>query len=113
MLCRTISIQVATIIFTTRLKKELAFLGQSAEDLSNILSSLGQGVKIPVAVAPLVIRGFEVAIRDGLYVALAFAVLSLLFAMALPWPRLKGGITDHRQSDELENNHASIEDSNQ
>jgi hypothetical protein len=103
------SVQIATIVFTTRLKTELSFLGKTADEISGLLGDLGAGVNIPPGAIPLVIRAYSLSIRAGLYVALVFACISLAFAIALPWPRLKGGITDHRRSGELENNHASTD----
>jgi hypothetical protein len=111
---RTISVQVATIIFTSRLKRDLSSFGQSAEDLSTLLGEgLGTSNKIPAAAAHVVLRAYQASIRDGLIVAIVFAALSLMFAVALPWPRLKGGITDQgQQDDELEINHVSLESDN-
>jgi len=82
----------------------LSSLGQKAEDISTLLGKGTTALK-----EPMVLRAFQLAIRDGLVVAVVFAAISLMFAMALPWPRLKGGITDHRKRDRggVENNEIS------
>lgn len=107
MSCRTISVQVATIVFTSRLKTEILSLGLNANDISNLLGDLGASTRVPAEAEAIVLHAYQVSIRDGLVVAIVFAAMSLVFAMALPWPRLKGGITDHRQVFELENNSIS------
>jgi hypothetical protein len=105
---RTISVQIATIIFTSRLKKELSSLGQNADDIASLIGNgVVTGDEVPTVDASLLIQAYQRAIRDGLVVAVVFAAFALLFAVALPWPRLKGGITHQRQGEGLENNGVS------
>lgn len=87
---------MATAIFTHSLRKELMGVPSlTPEELGAILSGQ-RAVTLPLSpIAQLgVIIAFSRAIRTGLILANVWAALAFLFSTVLPWPRLKGGITD-------------------
>ena len=86
---------MASAIFTNSLRKELTGLPLTSSELQAILG--GQAaLTLPLspAVQVGVVIAFSRAIRTGLILANVWAALAFLFATVLPWPRLKGGITD-------------------
>src|SRR4051812_19018579 len=93
---RALAVQLATIIFTSRLKQELTKIlppsGNSARD-APVRRELGAGISIPADITPEIQSAYDKSIKSGLALAIAFAALGLVFALALPWPKLKGGTT--------------------
>ena len=86
--------QLATIIFTNRLHHSLTGLGIPPSNLYDLFA--GVRTSISIETTDGLKRGYVDSIHKALYLAVAWAGIALAFALLLPWPRLKDGVTCRR-----------------
>lgn len=103
-----VSVQVAAAIFTSKLTSEIEALPFPRDVLIALVQGAAPGAsagldgqQLPEDAKKAVALAYGKAIRVGLIPAVVFAAISFLFAMALPWTRLKGGITDRGEVDPI------------
>lgn len=94
------AVQISAVAFTTTLTRNLVGLSLTPDEVSSLKegsetnSHLSPGAKLAVA------KAYSKAIRIGLAPSLAWAGLALLFALALPWPRLNNRTNNSEQKND-------------
>ncbi|KAK0635774.1 major facilitator superfamily domain-containing protein [Bombardia bombarda] len=95
-----IAVQIAAAVFTRTLIGELAALLLAPEVISALLhgaDAASGGLELPDWAEKAVATAYGRAIRRGFIPATIWAALAFLFSLALPWTRLKGGVTAERR----------------
>lgn len=91
------AVQISTVAFTSTLTHDLAGLSLTPDEISSLKGGSDINRHLPPGTEDAIANAYSKAIRIGLLPSLAWAGLALLFALALPWPRLKAGATDEKQ----------------
>ncbi|KAK3327370.1 major facilitator superfamily domain-containing protein [Cercophora scortea] len=97
-----IAVQVAAAIFTRTLLSELSALPLGAEVIVALVhgspgtddSDSGSPLELPGWANEAVARAYGKAIKMAFIPATVFAALAFLFSLALPWTKLRGGVTE-------------------
>ncbi|QYS95319.1 MFS domain-containing protein [Trichoderma simmonsii] len=92
-----VAVQISAVAFTTTLTHNLVGLSLTPDEVSSLKEGSGINSHLSPAAKVAVAKAYSKAIRIGLAPSLAWAGLALLFALALPWPRLNNSLNNSEQ----------------
>lgn len=104
---RAVAVQISAVAFTTTLTHSLAGLSLTPDEISSLKEGSGINSDLSPGAKAVVVDAYSKAIRIGLAPSLAWAALALLFALALPWPRLNNNMNSSEQKDDRGSNNDS------
>jgi hypothetical protein len=89
------------------LTHDLAGLSLTPDEISSLKEGSGINSHLSPGTQVAVANAYSKAIRIGLAPSLVWAGLALLFALALPWPRLNKNMNDSEEKNDRGTNHDS------